>query len=165
MLPTTRRGNGGWTPWSEMLSLRRDMQDLLETFGGYGRTGEGTVVWAPPMNVHEDGENIFVEVELPGVAADDVDISVNDGVLSITGEKRAAQERTEDNWHVVERRYGRFERSLTLGRTVDLDRISADFEQGVLRITLPKREEARPRRIRVGESAGRELQEGARSDG
>ena len=153
MLPTTRRGNGGWSPFGDVLTLRRDMQDLLENLNG----GSSSVVWAPPMNVREDAESVVIEVELPGVKPDDVDIRVENGLLTISGEKRTESESRDQNWHVVERRHGRFERGLTLSRAVDVDSIRADFSDGVLRITLPKPEEAKPRRIQVnagGRSAG-----------
>lgn len=153
MLPITRRANGGWGPMGDMLNLRRDMENLLDTFG-YGRGSESAVVWAPPINVREDGEQVYVEAELPGVRPDDVEISVENGMLTISGEKHAEQEQKEASWHVVERRYGRFERSFTLARAVDVDNIKASFRDGVLRITMPKREEAKPRRIRV--DAGRD---------
>ncbi len=155
MLPTTRRANGGWG-MSDVHSLRRDMQDLMDTFG-LSRPPEGTLVWSPPINVREDGDQVIVEAELPGVRPDDVDISVENGMLTITGEKRAEQEKKDASWHVVERRYGRFERTFTLGRAVDVDNIRAGFHDGVLTIRMPKREEARPRRIRVdaGQDAGR----------
>lgn len=153
MLPTTRRGNGGWSPFGDVLTLRRDMQDLLENLN----SGSGSVVWAPPMNVREDAEAVVIEVELPGVKPDEVDIRVENGLLTISGEKHTESESREHNWHVVERRHGRFERGLTLSRAVDVDSIRADFADGVLRITLPKPEEAKPRRIQVnagGRSAG-----------
>ena len=156
MLPTTRRGNGGWTPFSDVLTFRRDVQDLLDTMG-YSRGNSGAVVWSPAINVREDGEHVIVEAELPGVSPDEVDISVENGMLTISGEKRIARESREQNWHVVERREGRFERSFTLSRAVDVDRIRADFDNGVLRILLPKPEEAKPRRIQVnagGRDAG-----------
>lgn len=153
MLPTTRRGNGGWSPFGDVLTLRRDMQDLLENLN----SGSSSVIWAPPMNVREDAESVVIEVELPGVKPDDVDIRVENGLLTISGEKRTDSESRDQNWHVVERRHGRFERGLTLSHAVDVDSIRADFADGVLRITLPKPEEAKPRRIQVnagGRSAG-----------
>lgn len=153
MLPTTRRGNGGWSPFGDVLTLRREMQDLLENFNG----AANSVVWAPPMNVREDAESVVIEVELPGVNPDDVDIRVENGLLTISGQKRTGSDSREQNWHVVERRHGRFERSLTLSRAVDVDSIRAEFDNGVLHLTLPKPEEAKPRRIQVtagGRNAG-----------
>lgn len=158
MLPTTRRPNG-WGSVPDVFNLRQEMQDLLESMSG--TRSSNNIVWAPPINVRENDEQVIVEAELPGVRADDVDISVENGMLTIAGEKRAGQERKEENWLVVERRYGRFERSFTLARTVDVENIRASFEDGVLRIVLPKREEAKPRRIRVdvARSAGQQQAE------
>ena len=155
MLPTARRTNG-WGSVPDVFNLRHEMQDLLDSMVS-ARSGSN-VVWAPPINVRENDEQVIVEAELPGVRADDVDISVENGMLTIAGEKRADQERNEESWHIVERRYGRFERSFTIARTVDVENIRASFEDGVLRIVLPKREEARPRRIRVdvARSAGQQ---------
>src|SRR5690606_2008662 len=147
MLPTVRRANG-WGSVPDVFGLRREMQDLLDAMS-WPRTFSENLVWSPAINVREDGEQVTVEAELPGVRPDDVDISVENGMLTISGEKRAEQEKKEANWHVVERRYGRFERSFTLARSVDVENIHATFDDGVLRITLPKREEAKPRRIRV----------------
>lgn len=152
MLPTTRRANS-WGSMGDMLGLQREMQDMFDTLG-YSRGNESSIIWAPPISVSEDHDHIYVEAELPGVKPDDVDISVENGVLTITGEKRAEDEKKDSSWHVVERRYGRFERSFALSRAVDVDNIKARFNDGVLRITLPKPEESKPRRIRV--DAGRE---------
>jgi HSP20 family protein len=147
MLPTTRRANG-WGSVPDVFNLRREMQDLLESVN-WPRAAGDNLVWSPPINVRENDEQVIVEAELPGVRADDVDISVENGMLTIAGEKRAGQEKREESWHIVERRYGRFERTFTLARTVDVENIRATFEDGVLHIVLPKREEAKPRRIRV----------------
>jgi len=147
MLPTTRRTNG-WGSVPDTFNLRREMQDLFDAVN-WPRTSGENVIWAPAINVREDDEKVVVEAELPGVRADDVDISVENGMLTIAGEKRADQDNKDENWHIVERRYGRFERSFTLARAVDVENIHASFDDGVLRIELPKREEAKPRRIRV----------------
>jgi len=154
MLPTVRRTNG-WSSVPDTFNLRREMQELFDAVN-WPRTSGENVIWAPAINVRENDEQVIVEAELPGVRAEDVDISVENGMLTITGEKRADQEKKEENWHIVERRYGRFERSFTLARAVDLENIHATFNDGVLRIELPKREEAKPRRIRVdvAQSAG-----------
>ncbi|NLG63329.1 MAG: Hsp20/alpha crystallin family protein [Candidatus Cloacimonetes bacterium] len=147
MLPTVRRANG-WGSVPDVFGLRREMQDLLDAMS-CPRTFSENLVWSPAINVRENDEQVTVEAELPGVRPDDVDISVENGMLSISGEKRAEQEKKDENWHVMERRYGRFERTFTLPRGVDVEAIRATFDDGVLRIEMPKREEARPRRIRV----------------
>src|SRR5690606_29536555 len=134
MLPTVRRTNG-WSSVPDTFNLRREMQELFDAVN-WPRTSGENVIWAPAINVRENDEQVIVEAELPGVRAEDVDISVENGMLTITGEKRADQEKKEENWHIVERRYGRFERSFTLARAVDLENIHATFNDGVLRIEL-----------------------------
>ena len=120
-----------------------------------GRTGEGgrlaNLLRAPEADVVETEREIQVHLEMPGMNADQIDISLENNILSITGEKR--QERTEGDerhrWHLTERRYGRFSRSFVLPRDVDGEAIQANFEDGVLRVVIPKSEKARRRKIDV----------------
>lgn len=147
MLPIRR----AWvSPWSDILTLRREMNDLIDGLGASTRSEPGQVVWAPSVNVREDEERLTIEAELPGVREEDVNVSLEDDVLTIAGEKREEQRRDKDNFHVLERRYGRFERSFAVGRNIDPSKIEATFRDGVLKVVLPKPEESRPRRIRIG---------------
>jgi HSP20 family protein len=152
MIPTMRRDGAAVGGWGDAMRLRRDMNDLLDSFGWRG-TGENAI-WAPPVNVREDGSSVYVEMEVPGVDPDAVEISIEDRLLRIAGEKRQEVERESETFHVLERRYGRFERSFTLGRAVDPEAIEASYDAGVLTVRLPKPEEARPRRIQVKAGAG-----------
>lgn len=150
MLPTLRRGSV-LSPFEDVFSLRREMDELFETFlDRRGRATDG-VVWAPAVNVREDKDALYVDAELPGLTRDEIQLSVENGVLTITGEKR--EERTEGKpqgeVHLFERRYGRFERRLTLPTNVDADKIRARYENGVLVVTLPKTEEAKARQIQI----------------
>jgi HSP20 family protein len=162
MIPMTRR-EMGMTGWNDPLRLRREMNDLLDNFGWRG-SGENAI-WAPPVNVREDASNVYVELEVPGVDPDAVEISVEDRLLRIAGEKRAATQSETANYHVMERRYGRFERIFTLGRAVDPDTIEATYDAGVLTIRMPKPEESKPRRIRVNAGNGPAAQGRELSDG
>lgn len=161
MLPLRRTT---WvSPWNDILTLRREMNDLIDGLGGT-RAEPGQVVWAPSVNVHEDEERLTIEAELPGVNEQDVDVSLEDNLLTISGEKREEERREKENFHVLERRYGRFERSFAVGRNVDPSRVEATFRDGVLRVMLPKPEESRPRRIRIGVGEqGRQVESGSQS--
>lgn len=149
MMPTLRR-RSVVSPF-DLWTLRGEMDELFDAFFGRGeRTSDG-IVWAPAVNVREDPEALHIEAELPGLTRDDIHVSVENGVLTITGEKR--EERTEGKpggeYHLYERRFGRFERRLTLGSNVDPEKISARYENGVLTVTLAKAEEAKPRHIQI----------------
>ena len=115
-------------------------------FGSFANTD-----WAPPVNIAETADSILVTVELPGVAPDDVDIRVEENVLTISGEKREERldEGTERHMHIAERITGAFNRSFTLPRKVDVDGITAEFGDGLLRVSVPKAPETRARRIEV----------------
>ncbi|MDH3457537.1 MAG: Hsp20/alpha crystallin family protein [Gemmatimonadota bacterium] len=132
--------------WDEMFNIRSEFDRLL------GRTdtqvGAG---WCPVVDVHETEDALILQAELPGLKADDVSLSVENGVLTISGEKKQQFEEGKEGteYHLVERRYGHFERRFTLPRTVDPERVVADFSDGILRITLAKAETAKPRRIEI----------------
>jgi HSP20 family protein len=109
--------------------------------------------WAPPVDVAEENEKIIVRVEVPGMNEQDLKVSFEDGVLTISGERQF--ERKEDrNYHRIERTYGTFSRTFSLPRTVDQDSIAASYRDGILEITIPKREEAKPKQIQINATAG-----------
>ena len=122
-----------------------DFPDRLRTMFGPSMERGQPVGWMPAMEIVEDKNALVVTAELPGLAAKDVDISVDDGVLTVSGEKQEEKrEGTEDSEHYLfELRYGSFRRSFTLPNTVDVDKISAEFENGVLKVSMPKSEKAR----------------------
>jgi HSP20 family protein len=99
--------------------------------------------------MHEDGDKLTVEVELPGLDAKDIDISLEDDILHIKGERKFANEVKEENYHRIERAYGYFERNVPLPRKVDGEKVSASVNGGVLKIELPKAEEAKPKQIPI----------------
>ncbi len=131
--------------WDEIFNIRNDFDRLL------GRSETQVSAWSPVVDVRETQDQLMLQAELPGMTADDVDVSVENGVLTISGEKRQEIREGEENsnYHLVERRYGRFERRFTLPRSVDAEKVAADYENGILTITLPKVEKAKPRRIQI----------------
>ncbi len=135
------------TLWDDLFNVRREFDRFIDQFGAR----ELTSAWMPPVDVRETEDAILVDVELPGMTVEEVDVRVENGVLTVSGEKKSEIEEGKEgtNYHLVERRYGRFERSFTLPRTVDAEKVDAQFNNGVLSITLPKAETAKPRRIQI----------------
>ncbi|HXD57819.1 MAG TPA: Hsp20/alpha crystallin family protein [Thermoleophilaceae bacterium] len=110
--------------------------------------------WAPAMDLVEADDHFVLKADLPGLADDDVNIEVQDGTLTISGERKSENEKREKGWYRVERSFGRFSRSLSLPEGVDADKIEASFDKGVLEVRIPKPEERKPRRIEIGASNG-----------
>jgi HSP20 family protein len=131
-------------------SLQRDpvINRIFDVLGSLnGDTAEAT--WVPPVDIFEDPEAIRIIAEVPGVKPEEVKISLEDNVLTIRGSKQQAAEERTERVHRYERTYGTFERSFTLPATVDASNIQASYEHGVLTVTLPKAERAKPRQIEV----------------
>ena len=128
-----------------------------DVFGRFDRlfdSNEGnrfSTAWSPVTDVREDEDGIFVTVELPGLSSEDVSVSVENGILSISGEKKQVSEDgdKESNYHLVERRYGSFERTFRLPRGVDSDKVKAKFENGLLNIDIPKSAKAKKKLIPI----------------
>lgn len=138
-----------WDPLRELERMHEDMDRLFRSFWS-PRSAEAADVACPvAVDVLEDNEQVLLKAELPGVDPDQVDISVHDNVLSISGEKKQEHEDKKDNYVRVERYYGKFHRAFTLPPYVDPNGISAEYKNGVLTITLPKKPETRPRQIKV----------------
>jgi HSP20 family protein len=105
--------------------------------------------WSPSVDISENDDNIVVNAEIPGMNKEDINVSVRDDTLTIKGEKKREREEEEENYHVVERSYGRFQRSFTLPDNVKSDDIKANYKDGVLNITIPKTEEAKSKELKV----------------
>lgn len=125
--------------------FNRFMDEAMGTSVGNGLTA----AWVPACDVSEDKENLRIVLDLPGVRPEEVKISLENHILTIRGEKRQVTEESNDRWHRYERAYGSFKRAFTLPATVDAERIQAAAEPGVLTLTLPKSEQAKPREIPV----------------
>jgi HSP20 family protein len=137
-----------WDPFRDLMSIQGDLNELFGRAFGQGEASRGAS-WAPVLDVFEDKERFTITVELPGLGPKDVDISVEEGVLTISGERSFYREMDEAGFHRVERRFGTFARTLNLPTTADPNRIEASFDAGLLTITVPKKEEAKPRKIQV----------------
>lgn len=139
-----------WRPFREMTSVRKDMDKIWDRFFGEWPSAEPfRGEWAPSLDVSETKDDIVVKAELPGMDAKDIDISLANDVLTIRGEKKQEEEEKDENYHRVERSYGAFSRSVRLPRDVRSDKIKASHKNGVLRITLPKSEEAKSKEIKI----------------
>lgn len=107
------------------------------------------VTWAPACDIYENNNEIVVKVELPEVKREDVRVSIENNLLTIHGERKLSEETKKENYHRVERNYGEFTRSFTLPGFVDTNKVNAEFKDGILRVTLTKREEAKPKQVEV----------------
>lgn len=139
-----------YDPFREMRSLQDEVNRLFAS--SFTRGGDNELMrgaWSPSVDIFENKNEIVLEVELPGMKAEDVDISIENNVLTIRGERKFEKKDEGDNFHRVERAYGSFTRSFTLPPTVSSENANAEFENGLLRLTLAKREEAKPRRIEI----------------
>ena len=147
-----------WEPFRDLVSIQERMNRLFDdAFRGSGRpAGEDDWAlggsWAPAVDIYEQEGNIVLKAELPGVDAKDVDIRVENNVLTMSGERKLDNEVKRESYHRVERAYGSFARSFTLPSVVDADRIKAEFRDGVLRVTLPRKDEAKPKQISISVS-------------
>ncbi len=139
-----------WRPNREISTLRREMDRLFEDFfGDKGGFLAEAGKWMPAVDVSETDDNIIVKAELPGMKSEDIDVSVQGDVLVIKGEKKEETEEKKENFHLIERRRGEFARSIRIPVPVDQDKVSAKYENGVLAVTLPKKEESKAKQIKV----------------
>jgi len=140
-----------WNPFAGMADLQREMDQIFGEF--FGRTpfrmAATEAMWSPLVDVHETKDSILLQVELPGVKQEDIQVSIEGDTLTLKGERKRETEVKEDQYHRVERSYGRFERSILLPSVVDSGRVKATYRDGVLGIQLPKKEEAKPKEIKV----------------
>jgi HSP20 family protein len=145
-----------WDPFQDLRSAQEEMAQmspmLAHALGLHAQQGSGratTTAWAPALDISERKDAYLVTVELPGIKPEDLDITMEDGLLTIQGERQFTQESSEQQFHRVERCYGAFRRSITLPDHVMADGIEATTDNGVLQIMVPKMEEATPKRIQV----------------
>ncbi len=146
-----------WEPFREIATLQDRMNRLFnEQFSSLG-SGESlnTGSFVPPVDVYEDEHGIQLKMEVPGIEEKDIDIRLENNVLTVSGERKFEREEKQENFHRVERRYGTFYRSFTLPNTVDTNTVKADYDKGLLKISLGKLAEAKPKQIKV--NVGKEL--------
>jgi HSP20 family protein len=141
---------GYWNPFGEMSLLQNQMNRLFENalHGWPDGDSNATTSWTPAADIYESENELTVNLDLPGVDPNMVDIRVENNILTIRGE-RQFEGKQKENFHRVERSYGPFARASTLSTSVDPDRIRANYKAGVLSITLPKAEAAKPKRIQI----------------
>jgi HSP20 family protein len=140
-----------YDPFRDLRSLQEEVNRLFT--GGMPRTfdeeGIARGAWSPSVDIYENKEQIVLEAELPGMKREDFDLSVENNVITLRGQRQFEKNDESDNYHRVERAYGSFTRSFTLPNTVTAEGANAEYKNGVLRVTLPKREETKARRIEV----------------
>lgn len=137
-----------YRPFRDMLSLQEEVNRVFDSLVRPGDAQRGDL-WSPTCDVRETESDYVVRAELPGVNRDAVKISMINNTLVLRGEKKQEEEEKKGTWHHVERTYGSFERMFSLPTAVAVDKIKATYKEGVLEITVPKAEEARPREIRI----------------
>ena len=138
-----------YDPFGRAMSLRQMMDSLLSDAFVMPRDAQGSPAGSAPLNMYEEGDTLVVEAGLPGMKPEDVDVNVERGMLTIRSESKSENERKERNYLVREQRTGSFTRSVRLPEAYDADACQATFEDGVLRLTFPKSEQAKPRRIQI----------------
>src|SRR5215213_5447606 len=142
-----------WDPFQDLRDAQEEMAQmnpmLAHALGLHGQPQGSGTAWAPALDISERKDAYLVTVELSGVEAEDLEITLEDGLLTIQGERHFAHDSSEQQFHRVERRYGAFRRSITLPAQVQAEQIEASFDNGVLQIVVPKMEEATPKRIQI----------------
>lgn len=136
-----------WEPFRDLLALQARINRTLDPAASASEEQLGT--WAPAVDIHETEKEIVLKADLPGINLDDVDIRVENNVLTLRGERRFEKEVKDENYHRVERSYGSFVRTFSLPNSVNSEQIEAGYDNGVLKVVMPKREEARPKQIKV----------------
>jgi HSP20 family protein len=157
-----------WEPFREFSTLQDRMNRLFrETQGNSQDEALTSSSFAPAVDVYEDEHNVTLKIEVPGIDEKDIDVRIENNTLTVHGERKIEKEEKEENYRRVERQYGSFTRTFTLPPTVEAEKAQADYDKGVLKITLPKKAEAKPKQIKVnvgqsGQSAGQKTVESSK---
>ena len=141
-----------WEPLRDLLTLQDRMNRLFDdSVRGLrpGDEGLSSGIWSPPVDIYETDNEVILKAELPEVNQKDIDIQIENSTLTLNGERKFERETKKENFHRIERSYGAFSRSFTLPNAIDQEKIHADYKDGVLKITMPKREETKPKQIKV----------------
>ncbi len=140
-----------WDPLRDLLSIQDRMNRLFEQTLSRSRREEGITAstWSPAVDIYETPETIIMKADLPGLSREDIEIQIGDNTLTLRGERRFAKDVQQENYLRIERAYGAFQRNFTLPATVQQEKIRAIFRDGVLELTLPKAEEAKPKKIAI----------------
>ena len=139
-----------WDPFRELATVQDRMNRLFQdTYGTEGREEDLTGNFVPAVDIYEDEHNVTVKMEVPGIDQKDIDVRLENNTLTVRGERKFDKDEKEENFHRIERRYGSFYRSFTLPNTLDAEKVQADYDNGVLKIKLAKKAEAKPKQIKV----------------
>jgi HSP20 family protein len=138
-----------WDPFRDVLALQNRMNSLFQEYGRSEGDALTTAAFMPPVDIYEDEHKIVLKLEVPGLKESDLDIQLENNVLTVKGERKFEKEEKEENFHRIERRYGSFFRSFTVPNTVNAESVKASYDAGVLRLELEKRPEAKPKQIKV----------------
>ena len=142
-----------WDPFRDLSLIQDRMNRLFEDTGRGWRSDEpaATTTWSPAVDIFETEGEIVVKAELPGMERKDITLNLEKNILTLRGERRFEKETKDDNYHRIERSYGTFSRAFSIPATVDEENIRADYKDGVLKIVLPKKEQSKPKQIRIAE--------------
>jgi len=140
----------GSEPFRELYELQRGFNRIFSDALDHAN-GEGAAVgaWTPAIDVFEDESGFLIKIEAPEVKREDINVSLDKNVLTVSGERRLENEEKRDSYHRIERSYGKFFRSFTLSPNANLEAVSAEFKDGILRLSIPKKEETKPKQIQV----------------
>ncbi|QNI36867.1 Hsp20/alpha crystallin family protein [Edaphobacter albus] len=148
------------SPFSDLSLLQNRLDSMFQDFEWSAEQNEALTTgnFVPPVDVYEDSQKVILKLEVPGIKQDDLDVRLEDQILTVKGDRKFEKEEKEENFHRIERRYGSFVRSFTVPQTVDTESVAADYNTGVLTITLNKKAEAKPKqvKIKVGSSSASE---------
>jgi len=150
ILRLNRPDVSNWSPFDQLTRLRDEMDRMFATpFTELSRGGQFFNQWAPALDLYEDKDNVFVKAEIPGMKKEEIEVSLHENALTISGERKLEQKHEEAENYRSERFFGRFTRSVVLPVAVESDKVKASYKDGILTISLPKSEQAKPKQIEV----------------
>ena len=141
-----------WDPFKDLLTLQDRMNRLFDESVRNVKPGDealSSAIWSPAVDIYETDDEVVVKAELPEINQKDIDIQIENNTVTLRGERKFNKETKKENFHRIERAYGPFSRSFSLPGTVDQEKISADYKDGILKISMPKRAETKPKQIKV----------------
>ena len=145
-----------WDAFRDVLALQNRMNSIFQEYNRNQGEGDSlvTAAFVPPVDIYEDEQKIALNLEVPGMKESDLDIQLENNLLTVKGERKFEKEEKEENFHRIERRYGSFTRSFTLPQTVDTGAATASYDAGVLTISLAKKEAAKPKQVKIEVGSG-----------
>lgn len=138
-----------WNPFQDLVSIQDEMNRMFDSYFSRKPGGGEMMIWNPVVDISETEEEITVAAEVPGIKKEDIKITIQDNVLTLSGEKNEEKEEKNKQYHRVERSFGSFQRSFSLPSSVSADKIKAKYKDGILVVVLPKSEESKPKEIQV----------------